>query len=183
MSFFLALALALNLLEAPGYSSPLLQGPDLDHDGKPNDLHWSEDVNVIFGEGTGNWQNAWKEAAAELPMFTNPVSGTDRERVFEYSPPTKGVVYVTVDKDGVLRGRGSTMVYHYPDGEIISATITLPSECGVTQRKNVLVHELLHVLGLAHVDDTDNVMYPYVGPRQSMAPAQKQFVKSFRKKS
>lgn len=181
---FLTGILAISLLEAPGYESPLLKAPDIDGDGISNDLHWSKEnrtISIIVSQGARSWLPEIVKATKTLSMFSSPVHGTEREEVYEYSPPPTTVVYVTVDSEGVLRGRGSTMVYYFPDGEIISATVSLPSYCRPEQRQGVLIHELLHVLGLDHSDDPANIMFRLNGTRQTLDADQKKFLEDFRR--
>jgi hypothetical protein len=174
-----ALALAVLGMFASGdaglLGSPdVCSGPDLDGDGRGSDYHIPREslplpvVFDVFIEPTliDVWerQEQWLEQQVGVDLFGPPHMASPEEMVHfnRTGGPRFGGIYV-IDLTPPTPTGGSAV--HWLDKQtcaIAKATVRLPEQIIRPQVETVVLHEQLHVLGLAHDTDKWSVMYPKV---------------------
>lgn len=63
------------------------------------------------------------------------------------------------------QGGVTALRWHRGTGRVLSADVTLNSDAASKMRYRIVIHELGHVLGLAHDRRQDSIMYPAVNVR------------------
>lgn len=153
------------------------KGPDLDGDGIPGDnvwpppSDWQIEVQVAPDFVNTEYRQSLKLAIDQIndilgrPWLVLGVPPSDRYAVeIEVGGrrPMNRTVFVHGDH-GDDPNKGVTVLYYMETGEIISAEVTLPEKPNYPGDKaKIALHELGHVMGLAHDDgDEGSIMYPY----------------------
>lgn len=111
---------------------------------------------VRYGDGWAPVLIAWA-TAAELPELAGEVAGVGGSAAV---PGATG--------EGMWLAGGRVVL----DAEDITAVLARSD--GYVQARAVLVHELAHVLGLDHVDDTGELMHPSTSTRTELGPGDRQ---------
>ena len=91
-------------------------------------------------------------------------------------PSGTGMIAIR-DDNGMEPDKGSTVFKYDVNGALLSAVITIP-EARPESAKKILLHELLHALGLDHDESVSSIMNPTLQARpQEMSDADRNLLK------
>lgn len=116
-------------------------------------------------------------ALAEVTRTSNLSFGPIRETLDDYGSTPPGTIWVgwkpTTDPfwaDGRAVGKGGYTASRGPWTSDVTGIAVVRAGSGLATNRNepgshqvVLLHELLHAVGIGHIDDPDAVMYPNTG--------------------
>jgi hypothetical protein len=175
-------------MEQPSTQTDL--GPDLDNDGKPNDVHWplpydwQVDVDV-----SPRLDPAYLDMLRKAVAQINEIVG----REFLQAPLVAEITYATKieiggsvprrrsifvhDDGGDAPDHGFTNFYADPYGNLNSAEVQLPLHPGDFNLFALTKHEMWHCMGLDHDQSTASLMYPYMQKTpQGLTPKDRELI-------
>ncbi|MFC1864228.1 matrixin family metalloprotease [Chloroflexota bacterium] len=162
---FLAILMAILMLTSfPAVAVLAEVSPEIELMG----LEWNHDPLSVNVKVTGSLTNDYVEMVdSVLGDWTTALQGTGEDYEFNITSDTKADIRIVIHPgkyNGVL---GLTKPFDRDnDGYFDSVLITMKLDSAVEAEdfRNVLRHEMGHVLGLGHTQVVGDLMYPYYNP-------------------